>query len=258
MGIFGAIGRGLGALGIGADQTQTTTAQQRLDPASAAFQEETRRQADAAAQTALGSPDPFFLGADPRGVGEIISPFQNQFQQQVIDAQAREFDVARARAVGGAGGTTQQAIGAQALGGSRQGVAEGLRLSELDRAQASQTAGLLSENFRFSVQQGIPFADRQRALEQQKAQEPLFRAQQAANFRNLGLGPTGQDRTETQTKEGSVFGDIVGLGTTALGLFGGGGLPGGIPDQPAPRPVTFTQPPLPQFSTQGFNTPIRR
>ncbi len=254
MGIFDAIGKGLSAVGIGGDTTSTSTQTSALDPASQAFQDESRRQADAAAQTALDPNAQFFLGADPRSVQEQIQPFMDPFQQQVIDASAREFDVLRERAVGGAGGTNQQAIRAGAQGGSRQGVAEGLRLSELDRAQTTQTAGLLSQNFQQAVASGIPFADRQRQLAQQQAQEPLFKAQQAANFRNMGLGPTGSTQTTTDVQEGSIFRDLAGIGQIGLGLFGGG-VPG-IPGQPAPRPVNFAQPPLPTFSNQGFNTPI--
>ena len=215
------------------DTKQTTTQTTGLDPASQRFVEESRRQAAAGAQTALNAPGDFFLGADPRSVQEIIQPFQDPFQQQVIDATRQEFDVLRNRAVGGAGGTNQQAILAGAQGGSRQGVAEGLRLSELDRAQTSQISGLLSRNFQQAVSNAIPFADRQRQLAQQRAQEPLFRAQQAQNFRNLGLGPTGQTGTTTNVQEGNLFRDIAGAGQIAAGLFTGGAAPA-IASQIAP------------------------
>ncbi len=207
---------------MGKDQTQTTTQTQGLDPASQRFLNESRRQAGAGANVALNNPSDFFLGADPRSVSDIIQPFMDPFQNQVIDATRAEFDVLRDRAVGGAGGTNQQAQTAGAFGGSRHGVAEGLRLSELDRAQTSQISGLLSQNFQQAVSNGIPFNDRQRALEQQKAQEPLFRQQQAQNFRNMGLGPVGQTSTTTQTREGSLLGDIAGAGQIAAGLFTGG------------------------------------
>lgn len=207
---------------MGKPNKQTTTQTQGLDPASQRFVEESRRQAGQGADVALNAPGNFFLGADPRSVQEIIQSFQDPFQQQVIDATRQEFDVLRDRAVGGAGGTNQQAALAGAQGGSRQGVAEGVRLGELDRAQTSQISGLLSQNFQQAVSNAIPFADRQRALAQQRAQEPLFRAQQAQQFRNLGLGPTGQTQTTEQTQEGNLFRDIAGAGLTVGGALIGG------------------------------------
>ena len=207
---------------MGKDQTQTTTQTQGLDPASQRFVDESRRQAGAASDFALTAGGDFFLGADPRSVSDIIKPFQDPFQKDVIDATRAEFDVLRDRAVGGAGGTNQQAQLAGAFGGSRQGVAEGLRLSELDRAQTSQISGLLSQNFQQAVSNAIPFADRQRGLAQQQAQEGLFRRGQAQQFRNFGLGPTGQQGTTTQVQEGSLLRDIAGAGQIAAGLFTGG------------------------------------
>lgn len=207
---------------MGKDQKQTTTQTSGLDPASQQFVNASRRQAGGAADVALNQPGNFFLGADPRNVQDIIQPFMDPFQQNVIDASNQQFDVLRERAVGGAGGTNQQATLAGAQGGSRQGVAEGLRLSELDRAQTQQTAGLLSSNFQQAVSNAIPFADRQRQLAQQQAQEPLFRQQQAANFRNMGLGPTGETLTTEQIQKGSLFRDIAGAGQIAAGLFTGG------------------------------------
>ena len=204
--------------------TQTTG----LDPASQRFLTESRRQAGAGADVALNAPGDFFLGADPRSVQEIIQPFMDPFQGQVIDATRAEFDELRNRAVSGAGGTNQAAATAGAFGGSRQGVAQGVRLGELDRAQTSQIAGLLSQNFQQAVQAGIPFSERQRALAQQRAQEPLFRQQQAQQFRNLGLGPVGQTSTTEEKTEGNIFRDIAGIGLSVGGLLTGGGTPAAL------------------------------
>lgn len=224
---------------MGKGTSNTTTQTTGLDPASQQFVDQSRAGAQAGADVALNAPGNFFLGADPRSVQEIIQPFMDPFQEQVIGGVRGEFDELRRRAVSGAGGTNQAAATAGAFGGSRQGVAQGVRLGELDRAQTSQISGLLSQNFQQAVQAGIPFSERQRALAQQQAQEPLFRQQQAQNFMNFGLGPTGQTRTTTQETEGNLFRDIVGTGlTVAGGIFGGppgaalgsaigGGLPGG-------------------------------
>ena len=206
---------------MGKGNTSTTTT--GPDPASQAAIDRMRQQAQQGAGVATGTPGDFFLGADPRSVQEIIQPFMNPFQSQVIDATRGEFDFLRGGATRAA---NQAATRAGAFGGARHGVAEGTRLGALDRAQTSQIAGLLSQNFQQAVQQGIPFAERQRALEQQPAQEPLFRQQQALNFMNLGLGPTGT-QTTTETS-GDLFGDLIGGGLAVGGLLSGGALPAGL------------------------------
>lgn len=234
--------------------TVTTTA----DPASQAAIDRQRQQAATAADVATGAPGNFFLGADPRSVEEIISQFQNPFQSQVVGATQREFQTARERAVGGPGGVNQAATASGAFGGSRQGVAEGVRLGELDRAEQSQLANIRSQGFQQAVSAGIPFAQQQRALQQQQAQEPLFRQEQALRFLNMGLGPTG---TTTETVQpGSLTGDIVGAGLTIGGGLLGGPAgaaigskirgPGDLKAQ-APRSMQFTQNP---FQFQGAGT----
>ena len=223
---------------MGKGSTETITQTQGLDPASQQFVNESRRQAGSASDFALNNPGNFFLGADPRSVTDIIQPFMDPFQNQVIDATRAEFQTQRDRAVGGPGGVNQQAATAGAFGGSRQGVAQGVQLGEINRAETSQIAGLMSRNFQQAVQNGIPFADRQRALAQQQAQEGLFRRQQAGNFRNLGMGPTGASITQETNQSGNLFRDIAGLGQIGFSLFdkfgnpdeGPGAIP--FPDDP--------------------------
>src|SRR5690606_27342516 len=93
--------------------------------------------------------------------------------------------------------TQQAATQAGAFGGSRHGVAEGVRLGELDRAQASQIAGLLHSGYQQALGQGVAFAEHQRQLQQQQLQEPLFRQQLALGFQNMGMGPVGTTTTST-------------------------------------------------------------
>ncbi len=206
---------------MGKDTKTTTKQTSGLDPASQAFVDRTRTGAQGASDVALNNPGQFFLGPDQRSVQDIIQPFMDPFQSQVIDANRAEFDHLRGLAVGGAGGTNQAATNAGAFGGSRHGVAQGVRLGELDRAQTSQNAGLLSQNFQQAIQAGIPFAERQRALAQQQAQEPLFRQQQSQQFLNLGLGPTGSVGKTTNIQKGNLGRDIAGLGLLGAGAFTG-------------------------------------
>jgi hypothetical protein len=240
-------------LGKGSKNVQKTTTS--LDPASQRFVDETRAGARGAADVARNAPGQFFLGADPRSVQEIIQPFMDPFQSNVIDATRGEFDELRRRAVGGPGGTNQAATAAGAFGGSRQGVAEGTRLGELDRAQTSQIAGLLSDNFRQAVASGIPFADRQRALAQQQAQEPLFREQQAQQFMNLGLGPTSGTTKSVDKQSGNLFKDLTGGALAVGGLLANptSVIAPSIGQRPTPQ---FARPPLRGGPLPGGRNPL--
>jgi hypothetical protein len=125
-------------------------------------------------------------------------------------------------------------------------VAEGVRLGELDRAEQSNISGLLSRGFEQAVSHGIPFAERQHALNQQQAMEPLFRAQQAQQFRNLGLGPVGETATTEQVQKGSLFGDIAGAGLAVGGLLTNpASAAAAIPGVGARRAPQFAVPPTP-------------
>ncbi len=193
----------------GGQQTTQTTG---LDPRSQAFVDRTRAQAGTGASTALNTPGSFFLGPDTRSIQEQIAPFLNPFISDVVGGVRGEFDVLRDQA---RNRTSQQAIQAGAFGGSRQGVAEGVRLGELDRAQTSQVGNLLSSGFQSALGTGLQQSEQNRQLRERQAQEPLFRQMQALQFLLQGLGPTGQTQTTTEPG-GSTFGTIAGLGLTAL------------------------------------------
>ena len=174
-----------------------------------------------------GGGDSFFTGPQQRSVDDIISPFFNPFEQQVTDATRAEFDHLRGLATRG---TNQQATAAGAFGDARQGVAEGTRLGELDRSQASTIADLNQRNFLQALSFGLPFAEQQRLLEQQQLQEPLFRQSNALNFLTQALGPIGIGGTQTITQPGGGFGGAASgaLGGAASGFAVGGPLGAGI------------------------------
>lgn len=215
---------GLGSFLFGGGaETTTTTQTNQFDPATQAAIDRARAGAGNVAD--IAGQGNFFLGGETRSPTELAQPFSDPFTGQVIDASKREFQVARDRAIGGAGGINQQATAAGAFGGSRQGVAEGVRLGEIDRAEQSQIAGLLSQNFNQAIDRGVSFADRQRSLDQQKSLGPLAQAQIASQSLNLGIGPTSGTQTITEAKEGGGPGFLqnvagIGLSAAGLGLFG--------------------------------------
>jgi len=227
------------------ESTQEVVTEQGLDPQSQAYVDQMRQHARGGAGVALNTPGNFFLGPDTRSIQDQIAPFLNPYMDQVIGGVRDEFDNLRGQAQVG---VNQGATAAGAFGGSRQGVAQGTRLGEIDRAQTSQIGGLLSSGFQNALTQGLQFSEYQRALRERQAQEPLFRQQQAQQMLNLGLGPTGFTNTNTQTHRGSTLGTITGLAGTVGGAIIGG--PGGaavgsqLGGSPSFQPVPFNQPPL--------------
>ena len=200
---------------MGKDKKQTTT--QRLDPASQGFVDSQRRQATSAADVALNNPESFFEGADSRSIQDQINQFLNPFTDSVIGGVNQQFDQARGAATRQ---TNQLAASQGSFGGSRQGVLEGTRLSNLDRDQAGTVGGILSNQFNTAVGQGLQFSEYQRALRERQRQEPLFRNQAAQGFFNGGLGPTGS--TTTQVTPGNLVGDLAGVALTGAGFLAGG------------------------------------
>ena len=189
---------------------------QTPDWASQQYINQMRAQGQQGAAVALDPNQSFFTGPMTQTPGEMAQAFMNPYQQNVIDGVRGEFDHLRNQAGMQAG---QQATQAGAFGGSRHGVMEGARLGELDRAQASQIGGLLYGGHQNAMQQGLGFAEHQRQLQEQQMQEPLFRQQQAQNFMNLGLGPTGTQTTE-KTSGGGLMG-LLGAGASIYGAYQG-------------------------------------
>lgn len=181
-------------------------------------------------------------GQVPQGPdAALIQKYLNPYQSNVVDATRGEFDYLR-----GAANTQakQDATLQGAYGGSRAAVAQGARLGELDRAQASQIAGLnqqgygqaLDAAFRAQDQQnagniglagaagGAAANDLQRAqllfglgnqyrdIQSQQNYDPIAKYQAALGIASAGLGPTGtfssggQSGTSNQTgTESGVF-----------------------------------------------------
>lgn len=201
---------------MGKDKKQTTT--QRLDPSSQGFVDQQRRQAQGAADVALGQPGSFFTG--PTQASQVLgnmSAFMNPYTNQVIGGVQDQFNQLRGEATVG---TNQQAAQAGAFGGARHGLAQGQRLGQLDQAQASTIGGMLSNQFNNALNRGMDFTAVQQAQRQQQLQEPLFRQQAAQGFYSGGLGPVGQ--TTEQITPGNFWGDLAGGALIAGGAMLGG------------------------------------
>lgn len=199
------------------------TVERRLDPQSQAFVNRMRLVARQGADQILAG-GPLVLGPDTRPIREQIAPYFNDFIVETVAPVRGEFDRLRALA---RRATADAATAAGAFGGSRQGVAEAVRLAELDRAQAGTIADLVSRAFDRALAVGLPHIEQTRQLRERALQEPLFRTQAALGLMNLGLGPTGAIQT-TET-EADPLAQAVGLGLTALSFFP----PGAVAAAPA-------------------------
>lgn len=212
MGLFGKIGSFFGG--------KTTTTTQAVDPASQAYIDFARRQAQQAGGVALGGPaggGSWFTGPQTQSIGDQAAAFFNPYQQNVIGAVQGQYDQLRAQAA-----NDSRMGGAGAFGGSRQAVGMGARLGQLDQGQAGTIAGLLQGGYQDALGMGTQYAEQQRQLAEQQRMEPLFRQQQALGFYNQGLGPVGYNTT--QSSSGGGFSDLLkGITGTAATYFGAGG-----------------------------------
>lgn len=197
--------------------------------------------------------------------------FFNPFEDQVVGAAQQNFDRQRQQALNQA---AQEATGAGAFGGSRSGILQAQALGDVNRNESQTLAQLRNQGFQNAQQmaaqehglmqnlgfgsaqaaqqgrlrgaglglqqagQQFQMGERQRQIQQQRLQEPLFRQRQALQMANSGFGmPTGQTTRGTTTTEesgGGLFGNLLGAGMTAVGaglnpfgLFGSDGGSGG-------------------------------
>lgn len=80
------------------------------------------------------------MSGDPAAMQKFMDPYQSG----VIDQLNNQYGMQRAQT---SSDINAQATAAHAFGGSRHGVAEGMALGELGRAQGQQVAGLLDTGF---------------------------------------------------------------------------------------------------------------
>ena len=204
----------------------------------------------------LSGVDPTTGRVTAAGVQAARDPFLSPFQQQVIDATRASFENQRAQQ---RLQIAEQARQAQAFGGARQGVQEGvfdaqtalgiaaleadLRQQGLAAADAARTAesgvqmqratevpGLQTQQLTSLQQLGSgqqALQQQQRAVLEAQARERIFDPQQrlgafAQSFAPLvqGIGPQSVFRTDVQPPPNPLD-TIIGVGTVGAGLLGG-------------------------------------
>lgn len=204
----------------GKKTTSKTTGMQTLDSGSQGYVDQMRQYGQGAGAL-INAGGSYFTGPQTMSIGEQISPFMNPYMGNVIGALGNEYDHLRDQA---GMRTNQAATAAGAFGGSRHGIAEGVRMGELDRAQMSQTAGLLQSGYQNAMNAALPYWEQQRQLQEQQLQEPFWRYQQGLGMMNLGMGPVGWNTTSSSKQRESspsTMGTLGGMAVTGLGLASG-------------------------------------
>ena len=141
--------------------------------------------------------------------GQFVGPsayqqFMSPYQQDVIDASLKEFDI---QAQKGLGSIAQSAIQSGAFGGGREGVARAEYMSASDRNRAALQAQLLQQGFGQAQQAaGTAFGQQQALAQQQQALStqqqalaglsPQLAGQQVAGLTSLGGGLQAQRQAE--------------------------------------------------------------
>ena len=190
------------------------------------------------------------------GIQAAREPFMSPFQQQVIDATRASFENKRAQ---DRLNISDAAVRANAFGGARQGVQEGvydaqtalgiaeleagLRQQNLQQADAARQAEMANQQ---ALAQSVPdlqttqlqglqnigigqqaLQQQQRSILEAQARERIFDPQQrmgafAQSFAPLvqGIGPQSVFRTDVQPPP-SPLDTIIGVGSVGAGLLGG-------------------------------------
>lgn len=184
----------------------------------------------------------------PLDINEFLDPFLND----VVGSVQGDFDRLRATSLNevGAGATA-----ANAFGGSRHGIAEGVAMGDIARAEGSTLANLRSGGFQNAVQAalqsrqqsgmfglnaagmlndmnaqrgmaGVQLGATRRGIAQQGLDASFDEFMRRINFprENLGLlqgimGSSPYGQTQSVTSKGSTFNTLLGAATTAASFF---------------------------------------
>ena len=234
-----------------------TTRQQNLAGLApqVAGQDQLQKDAQALAQSGVGSYQPFLQGAQAATGPQAYQQFMSPYQSQVMDASLAEFD---RNAAMQQQRISDQAVASGAFGGGREGVAQAEYMKGSDMNRAQLQAGLLQSGFQnaqasaqqqFNNQQGLAQllpglqgTDISRlgslgALNQAQTQAGLdatreanrmaaFQPQeQLQNYGNLvtGImgGMQGTGTSTTNIPNPTPLQTALGVGTTLAGIYGG-------------------------------------
>ena len=208
------------------------------------------------ATAGIGSYEPFLQAAQAATGPQAYKDYMSPYQQEVIDTTLQEYDL---QAQKGLGSIAQQAIGAGAFGGAREGVAQAEYMTGSDRNRAALQAQLLGQGFgqaqqaaaqQYGQQMGLATGQQglqgrqisglsalgasaqaqkqadlsaEQQLAQQQLQQPLTAAQAyGSGVTQLIAGYPGQTTQQTSPNAPTPSGLQTGLSTasTLAGIYG--------------------------------------
>ena len=143
------------------------------------------------------------------GDADAEAKFQNPYNQQVINANDANWAKTNKQTINQ---VNDQANGAGAFGGSRQGVAEGVALANNNMAQQTQDANLLSQGYTQAESQANQAANLGFAGATQNAGVLSPEAYALQQQKQAFLGPQGQTESGAQTTEGGKLYTSGGIG----------------------------------------------
>ena len=150
----------------------------------------------------LGSFAPFLQTAAATTGPQAYQQFMSPFQQDVIDATLKEFDVQAAK---GLPSLAAQAVKAGAFGGGREGVQRAEFQQASDRNRAALQAQLLQSGFGQAQQAAAQAFAQQQALAQQQqalaSQAPQLFGQQISALGALGTQQQAQRQAELAAQQ---------------------------------------------------------
>jgi len=178
------------------------------------------------ATAGIGSYEPFLQAAQAATGPGAYKDYMSPYQQEVIDTTLQEYDL---QAQKGLGSIAQQAIGAGAFGGAREGVAQAEYMTGSDRNRAALQAKLLGQGFGQAQQAAAQQYGQQMGLA--TGQQGLL-GRQISGLSTLGAGAQAQKQADLSAEQ-QLAQQQLQQPLTAAQAYGSGitGLIAGYPGQ---------------------------
>ena len=183
-------------------QFKTADLTKVFGPQFVAGQDPLQAEAQRRAVAGIGAYQPFLQTATALAGPTAFRQFMSPYQQDVIDATLKEFDVQAAK---GIPGIAAQAVSRGVLGGGREGVQRAEYQQASDRNRAALQAQLLQSGFGQAQQAAAQAFAQQQALAQQHqalaSQAPQLFGQQISALGALGTQQQAQRQAELAAQQ---------------------------------------------------------
>ncbi len=199
-------------------------------------------------QAGIGAYKPFVQAAQAATGPGAYQSYMSPYQQDVIDASLKEFDV---QAQKGLGSIADQAIASGAFGGGREGVQRAEYQQSSDRNRAALQAQLLQQGFGQAQQAAQQQFSNQMNLAQQV---PSLIGQQVAGLQTMGSGLQAQKQAQLAAQQQLAQQQLQQPLTAAQTL--GSGIMGLISGYPGQQTTVTAPSPSPLQSALGLGSTL--